>query len=330
MKKGKLFLAAVLALAISSCGLAAKKVFLTIGSGSMTGVYYPVSSGIAKMINTYLAKEGIRANARSTGGSKYNVKAIAQGQLQAALAQNDVIYFAYNGMTETFKQPIKVIRGIAALYPEFMHILARPGSGIKTIYDLKGKKVYVGDIGSGVEATTKQIFEAAGMSFDDLAQAVHGKASQAIELLQDGKIDAMFYTVGVGSSAMQQATEIAKAYFVPLPLDIIQKLISEFPYYTQVIIPPNTYKGQTISVPTIGVKATFIVHKDIPADVVYKIAKLLFVDKVDEFKKIHPSLETFFEVNKALEGMTIPIHEGAAKLYEELGIEIPEIAKPVK
>ncbi len=330
MKKGKLFLAAVLALALSGTGLAAK-VFLTIGSGSVTGVYYPVSSGIAKMINTYLAKEGIRANARSTGGSKYNVKAIDQGQLQAALAQNDVIYFAYNGLTETFKdKPIKSIRGIAALYPEFMHILARPGSGIKTIYDMKGKKVYVGDIGSGVEATTKQIFAAAGMSFDDLAQAVHGKVGQAVELLQDGKIDALFYTVGAGSAAMQNATTIAKAYFVPLPLDIIQKLISKFPYYTQVIIPPNTYEGQTVSVPTIGVKATFIIHKDIPADVVYKIAKLLFVDKVDEFKKIHPALGTFFDVKKALDGMTIPIHEGAAKLYEELGIEIPDIAKPVK
>ena len=117
---------------------------------------------------------------------------------------------------------------------------------------------------------------------------------------------------------------------MPLPLDIIQKLISKFPYYTQVIIPPNTYAGQTVSVPTIGVKATFIIHKDIPADVVYKIAKLLFVDKVDEFKKIHPALGTFFDVKKALDGMTIPIHEGAAKLYQELGIEIPDIAKPVK
>ncbi len=329
MKKGKLFLAAVLALALASTGLAAK-VFITIGSGSVTGVYYPVSSGIAKMINEYLSKEGIRANARSTGGSKYNVKAIDKNQLQAALAQNDVIYYAFNGLTETFKgHPIKTIRGVAALYPEFMHILARPGSGIKTIYDLKGKKVYVGDIGSGVEATTKQIFKAAGMSFDDLAQAVHGKAGQAVQLLQDGKIDALFYTVGAKSAAMQEATEIAHAYFVPLPLDIIQKLIDEFPYYTQVIIPPNTYKGQTVSVPTIGVKATFIVRKDLPEDVVYKIAKLLFVDKVDEFKKIHPALGTFFDVKKALDGMTIPLHPGAAKLYKELGIPIPDLAKPM-
>lgn len=330
MKKKSLFLAALLALALSGGSLAAT-VFITIGSGSVTGVYYPVSSGIAKMINTYLSKEGIRANARSTGGSKYNVKAIDQNQLQAALAQNDVIYYAYNGLTETFQnQPIKTIRGVAALYPEFMHILARPGSGIKTLEDLKGKKVYVGDIGSGVEATTKQIFEAAGMSFDDLAQAVHGKVGQAVQLLQDGKIDALFYTVGAKSAAMQEATEIAKAYFVPLPLDIIQKLIDTFPYYTQVIIPPNTYKGQDLSVATIGVKATFIVRSDLPDDVVYKIAKLLFVDKVDEFKNIHPALGTFFDVKKALDGMTIPIHPGAAKLYEELGISIPKLAKPVK
>jgi len=328
MKKGKLLLAALFALALTS-GAMAGKVFITIGSGSVTGVYYPVASGIAKMINTYLAKEGIRANARSTGGSAYNVKAIDQGQLQAALAQNDVIYFAFNGITETFKgRPVKSIRGVAALYPEFTHILARPDSGIKTLADLKGKKVYVGDIGSGVEQTTKRIFEAAGMSFDDLAQAVHGKAGQAVELLQDGKIDAMFYVAGLGSAAMQQATEIAHAYFVPLPLDVIQKLIKKYPYYTQVIIPAGSYKGQDISVPTVGVKATFIVHKDLPADAVYKIAKLLFVDKVDEFKSIHPSLKTFFDVKKALDGMTIPLHPGAAKLYKELGIEIPEIAQP--
>ncbi len=330
MKRKSLFLVALLALALSSGGLAAK-VFITIGSGSMTGVYYPVSSGIAKMINTYLAKDGIRANARSTGGSAFNVKAIANGQLQAALAQNDVTYFAYNGLTQTFEgRPVKAIRGIGTLYPEFLHILARPGSGIKTLADLKGKKVYVGDIGSGVEQTTKRVFEAAGLTFGDLAQAVRGKAGQAVELLQDGKIDAMFYVVGAGSAAMQQATEIAKAYFVPLPLDIIQKLINKYPYYTQVIIPAGTYKGQDLSVPTVGVKATFIISKDIPDEVVYKIAKLLFVDKVDEFKAIHPALGTFFSVKKALDGLTIPLHPGAAKLYNELGIEIPDLAKPVK
>jgi len=328
MKKSYI-LAILLGLALSFG--ASAKTFLTIGSGSMTGVYYPVASGIAKIINENLGDQGIRANARSTGGSAYNVKAIDQGQLQAALAQNDVIYFAYNGLTETFEgKPVKSIRGIATLYPEFLHILAGADSGIHSIADLKGKKVYVGDIGSGVEQTTKRVFEAAGMSFDDLAQAVHGKAGQAIELLQDGKIDAMFYVVGAKSSAMQQATEIAKAYFIELPIDIIAKLTEKFPYYTQVIIPPNTYKGQNLSVATIGVMATFIVREDVPEDVVYKIAKLLFQDKVEDFKKIHPALGTFFTADKALNGMTIPLHPGAAKFFQEIGVSIPKLAQPVK
>ncbi|WP_457638157.1 TAXI family TRAP transporter solute-binding subunit [Oceanithermus sp.] len=328
MKKSYI-LAILLGLALSFG--ASAKTFLTIGSGSMTGVYYPVASGIAKIINENLGSQGIRANARSTGGSAYNVKAIDQGQLQAALAQNDVIYFAYNGLTETFQgKPVKSIRGIATLYPEFLHILARPGSGIHSLADLKGKKVYVGDIGSGVEQTTKRVFEAAGLTFDDLAQAVHGKAGQAIQLLQDGKIDAMFYVVGAKSAAMQQATEIAKAYFIELPIDIIAKLTEKFPYYTQVIIPPNTYKGQNLSVATIGVMATFIVRQDVPEDVVYKIAKLLFQDKVEDFKKIHPALETFFTPDKALNGMTIPLHPGAAKFFKEIGVSIPKLAQPVK
>ncbi len=329
MKKSSIILAVLLGLALSLG--ASAKTFITIGSGSMTGVYYPVASGIAKLINENLGSQGIRANARSTGGSAYNVKAIDKGQLQAALAQNDVIYFAYNGLTETFKNnPIKSIRGIATLYPEFLHILAGPDSGIKTLADLKGKKVYVGDIGSGVEQTTKRVFEVAGMSFNDLAQAVHGKPGQAIELLQDGKIDAMFYVVGAKSAAMQQATEIAKAHFVELPLSIISKLTSKYPYYTQIIIPPNTYKGQGLSVATIGVMATFVVRQDVPEDVVYKIAKLLFQDKVKEFSSIHPALGTFFSPQKALNGMTIPLHPGAAKFFKEIGVSIPKLAQPVK
>lgn len=188
MKKTLLIIGASLALAASALA----QEFVTIGSGSTTGVYFPVATGIAKLIND--AGVGIRANARSTGGSVFNINAIASGELQMGLSQNDIAYYAYNGSSiPAFEgKPVKSIRSIAVLYPEVVHIVARAEAKIDSVADLKGKRVVVGDVGSGTEQNARQILEAYNLSFNDLGQTIRVGASQGISLLQDGRADAMF------------------------------------------------------------------------------------------------------------------------------------------
>ncbi len=323
MKKGKLTLTAVLALALAGLGFA-QKVFITIGSGSTTGVYYPVAVGVAKLINDNL--DNVRANARSTGGSVYNALAIAKGELQMTMIQNDVAFYAYTGTVrkEFEGKPVEKLRGLATLYPEPVQIIARADSGIKSIADMKGKKVYVGDVGSGVEVNSRQIFEAYGMTFDDLGQAVRGRANQAAQLLQDGRIDALIYTAGLGTATIAQPALTTDVVFVPIDLDKIQYLRNKYPFYAQFVIPAGFYSGKpTVSVPTVTVKATLAASADLPEEVVYNIMKLLFDEKFDEFKKIHANLEKYFTLDKALDGMPIPLHPGAVKFYQEKGIEVP-------
>jgi hypothetical protein len=179
-------------------GLGLAQEFITIGSGSTTGVYFPVATGMAKLVND--ANVGIRANARSTGGSVANINAIAAGEFEMALAQNDIAYYAYQGCCiPAFEgKAVKGIRALAALYPEVIHIVARADAGIRTVADLKGKRVVVGDVGSGTEQNARQVLEAYGLRFEDLGQAIRVSATQGIQLMQDKRADALFYTVGLG------------------------------------------------------------------------------------------------------------------------------------
>lgn len=327
MKKSKLILAAVLGLALAMG--ASAKTFITIGSGGTTGTYYPTAVGIAKIINENLPD--VKANAISTGGSVYNAGAIQTGDLQMTMIQNDIAYYAFNGIVvEKFiGKPADKLRGMATIYPEPVHVFARKDSGITSIADFKGKKVYVGDIGSGVEQNAKQVLEAYGLTFDDLGTAVRGKPKQAAQLLQDGRIDAMFYTAGVGSSAIAQAALTTDIVFLPIEFAKIDFLKKKYPFYAEIIIPAGSYKGQDKPFQTVAVKATLAASADLDADVVYQIAKLVFKDKVDQFKAIKPVIAQHFSVEKALDGMPIPLHKGAAKFFEEEGIAIPDAAKPI-
>ncbi len=311
-------------------GALAQRVFITIGSGSTTGVYYPVAVGMAKIIND--AGLEVRANARSTGGSVYNVGALEQGELQMALAQNDIAYYAYNGIVvEAFKdKPARKLRGLATLYPEPVHLLARKASGIRRVPDLKGKRVYVGDVGSGVEQNAKQVLEAYGLSFEDLGQVVRGQAGQAAQLLQDGRIDAMFYTVGIGAAAIQQAALTTEIVVVPIELDKIASLRQKYPFYAQAVIPSGVYRGVDVAVPTVTVKAMLVASSDLPEEAVYRVVKLLFEEKLAEFQAIHANLKNHFRLEKALDGMPIPLHPGAYRFYREKGLSVPARLMPPK
>lgn len=313
-----------LALGLGMTSLAGAKTFVTIGSGSTTGLYYPTAVGIAKIVNE--SGIDVRANARSTGASVFNCRAIGQGQLQMGFTQNNIAYYAYKGEgVQAFEgKPVENLRGLAVLYPEVIHILARKEANIKSPADFKGKRVYVGDIGSGTEQDAKNILAAYDVTFDDLKSAVRGSAGSAVNLLRDGQIDAMFYTVGVGASAITEAAQTAPITLVPIDKDEISKLHDKFAFYTGITIPGGTYPKMDDDVSTITLKATLVASADLPDEAVYEFMNTVFNKKLDTFYSDiqNPNLKKYFKVEDALDGMPIPVHPGAIKFFEEQNVDV--------
>ncbi|WP_034384499.1 TAXI family TRAP transporter solute-binding subunit [Deinococcus sp. YIM 77859] len=311
---------AVLLLGTAALALAQGTTFLTIGSGSTTGVYFPVATGMAKMIND--AGAGVRANARSTGGSVFNVNALASGELDAAIAQNDIVYYAYKGTgLPAFQgKANNKLRTMAVLYPEVLHVVARKDAGINTIADLKGKRVVIGDLGSGTEQTAKQVLEAYGLGFDDLGQALRVSPAQGITLMQDKRADALFYTVGVGASAISQIAQTVDVKLVPVSGNQAASLIKKYPFYVRHNIPARSYKGVGATIPSVAVQATLVTTTAVPEDAVYKAMKAAFGNET-ALKALHPSLSAF-TYDKAVKGLPAPLHPGAVKFFREKGLNV--------
>ncbi|TBH21956.1 TAXI family TRAP transporter solute-binding subunit [Thermus thermamylovorans] len=300
-------------------GLGTAQEFLTIGSGATTGVYFPVATGMARLVND--AGIGLRANARSTGGSIANINAIAAGEFEMALAQNDIAFYAFQGccITAFDGRPVRGIRALAALYPEVVHIVARADAGIQGVADLRGKRVVVGDVGSGTEQNARQVLEAYGLTFEDLGQAIRISPVQGIQLLRDRRADALFYTVGLGASAIQELALTTRIVLVPVDLGRIQPIARRYPFYVGFNIPGGTYRGVEVTTPTVAVQATLIASERLSADTVYAFMRAVFGNQ-EAFKRIHPNLERFFDLSRATRGLPIPLHPGAERFYREAGV----------
>ena len=329
LKIAKRLLVAVAGMALSSMVLAAPT-FVTIGSGSTSGLYYPTAVGIAKIINE--SDADMRANARSTGASVFNANAIGEGSLQMGIVQNNIAHYALEGEgVEAFEgKPVENLRGMASLYPEQIHILARTDSEIEGIGDLAGKRVYVGDVGSGTEADAHNILAAYDISFDDLKSTVRGSSGDAVNLLRDDRIDAMFYTVGLGSSAIVEAAQTAPITILSIDDDKLADLTDEYSFYTEFTIPGGTYPDVNDDEQTITLQAMLAVSADMTEDDVYTFMKTVWDDNLDTFYEDvqNPNLKKYFKVEDALNGMSIPLHPGAVKFYEEQGVEVPDDLQP--
>ncbi len=322
MKKGLFFGVALAASVLMSFGMAqAKTQFVTIGTGGITGVYYPTGGAIAKMVNKKKKEYGIRATVESTGGSVFNVNAVMNGDLEFGIVQSDRQYQAINGLAEwKDKGPQKDLRSVFAIHPESLTLIAAADSGIKNIRDLKGKKVNIGNPGSGTRQPAIDALTAAGIDYKKDLQAESIKASEAPSLLQDGRIDAFFYVVGHPNGAIKEATSGArKVRFATI--DGMEKLLATHPYYAKTVISIAMYPGaqNDKDIQTIGSKATLVTSAKVPDDVVYAITKEVF-DNFDEFKKLHPAYATLTKENM-LEGLSAPIHPGAMKYYKEVGLK---------
>jgi len=301
---------------------AAKKVtFITIGTGGITGVYYPTGGAIARIVNKKKDEYGIRCTVESTGGSVFNVNAIMSGDLEFGVVQSDRQYQAINGMAEwKDKGEQEDLRAVFSIHPESVTLVATVDSGVKDIKDLKGKRVNIGNPGSGQRQNSIDALEAAGIDIDKDIVAEGVKAAEAPGLLQDGRIDAFFYTVGHPSGAFKEATAGAtKVRFVTI--SGIEKLLLENPYYAKSFVPVNLYPGAANkqNVETFGVKATFVTSAKVPDNVVYAITKEVF-ENFESFKKLHPAYQVLTKEGM-LEGLSAPIHRGAMKYYKEAGLK---------
>lgn len=301
----------------------AKMTFVTIGTGGITGVYYPTGGAIAKMVNKNRDKYGIRATVESTGGSVFNVNAVMAGDLEFGIVQSDRQYQAVKGLAEwQDKGPQKDLRSVFSIHPETVILVAAEDAGIKSIKDLKGKVVNIGNPGSGQLQNSIDALKAVGLDPDKDITAKQAKAAEAPALLQDGRIDAFFYTVGNPSGAIKEATAGArKVAIIPITGPGIDELIKKNPYYAKATIPIAFYPGATNKgdIETFGVKATFVTSAKVPTEIVYAFTKEVF-DGFDDFKTLHPAYEVLTQ-ESMLEGLSAPIHPGAYKYYKEKGLD---------
>lgn len=309
--KRALALSATLALSLG-LGSAAAQDFFTIGTGGVTGVYYPVGGATSKIVND--ADVGMRLTVESTGGSVFNISAIEAGQLDLAIAQSDVVYQAYNGEAAFEDEPVESLRTVMGLHPEPMHLVCDADAEVGSFEDIAGKRVSIGNPGSGILNTVQAMLEAKGMTEDDF-EAEYLRAAEAPDFLRDGRIDCFFYTVGIGGAAIQDITTTSDVDIVPMDDDEFAELIEEFPYYAFATVPAGTYDGQDEDVTIFGVKALFVASTAMSEDDVHTIVSTI-LDNLEEFQGTHPALAELTGED-FLSGLGAPLHPGAERAYEE-------------
>ncbi len=299
----------------------AKTSFVTIGTGDITGVYYPTGGAIAKIVNQKRNEYGIRCAVESTRGSVFNVNAVMAGDLEFGVVQSDRQYQAIEGLAEwEVKGPQKNLRAVFSIHPESVTLVAAVDAGINDIMDLQGKRVNIGNPGSGQRQNSIDALGAAGLNFETDMRAEQIRAAEAPGLLQDGYIDAFFYTVGHPNGAIKEATAGARRVkFVTITG--IDGLLAKYPYYAKSAVPVKLYPGaqNDRDVATFGVKATLVTNANVPPKVVYAITKEVF-ENFESFKTLHPAYALLTK-KAMMDGLSAPIHAGAMKYYKEAGLK---------
>jgi TRAP transporter TAXI family solute receptor len=312
-------LVGALALSLLAAGAAhAQQRFISIGTGGVTGVYYPTGGAICRLVNKDRKEHGIRCSAESTGGSIYNINTIRAGELEFGVAQSDWQYHAYNG-TSKFKDAgaFKDLRAVFSVHPEPVTIIARADAGISNVTDLKGKAVNIGNPGSGTRGTWEVMESALGWKREDLKVAAELKSAETGQALCDGKIQAYFWLVGHPSALTQETLSSCDATLVNATGPAIEKLVSDNSFYRTATIPAGMYNNKE-DINTFGVGATFVSSAKVPDEVVYTVVKAVF-ENFDQFKKLHPAFANLKEEEMIKDSLSAPLHDGAAKYYKERG-----------
>ncbi|WP_019955485.1 TAXI family TRAP transporter solute-binding subunit [Yoonia vestfoldensis] len=312
--------AAAAAVVMTGGAVQAQDTFISIGTGGVTGVYYPAGGAICRLVNRDRADHGIRCGVESTGGSIFNINAIREGALEFGVAQSDWQFHAFNG-TSQFEETgaFDDLRAVFSLHPEPFTVVARADAGITNFEDLQGKRVNIGNPGSGQRGTMDVVMNALGWTLDDFAVASELPPAEQAAALCDNNIDAMIYTVGHPSGAIQEATTACDTVLVNVTGEAIDALIADNPYYRVATIPGGMYRGTDADVTTFGVGATFVTSATVPDDIVYEVTEAVF-GSLDQFRELHPALAALQASEMVNDGNSAPLHEGAARYYREAGL----------
>jgi len=287
-------------------------VFLNIATGGTAGTYFPLGGALAEIWNKNVP--GVNATAQSTGASVANINLLKEGKADIIFVQNDISYYAANGV-ELFEEKFEDLRGLVILYPETVQLVTLKNKGINSISDLKGKKVAVGAAGSGAEANARQILNAAGITYDDINEQYLSFA-EASSNLKDGNIDAAFLTAGFPTAAVTDIATQHDLKVIALEDSLVEKLTTDYSYYTKTIIPAGTYKGQDEDVETVSVQAMLAVKSDMDEDLAYNLIKSMY-DNIDRMKAAH-SVGEMIKPETGTDGMSVELHPGAKKFFDEL------------
>jgi len=286
---------------------------IRLATGGTTGTYYAFGTAVAQILTE---KTKIPITIQSTGASKANIQLIDAGEVEIAIVQNDVMDYAWRGVDLFNGEEINSFRSMAALYAEVCQVVANAGSGIRTIADLRGKNVSVGDAGSGVEFNARQILEAYGLTFDDIGKQNLSFGASA-DALRDNKIDAFFCVAGAPTPAIVDLATSKDIVILEIDERRADILMANYPFYTRFPVPSGSYRGQANDVMTIAVKATFIVSSALSEDTVYNLTKALF-ENIDLIEAAHVKGKEL-SPSYAVDGISVPFHPGAAKYYLEIG-----------
>ncbi|GHV67722.1 C4-dicarboxylate ABC transporter substrate-binding protein [Spirochaetia bacterium] len=313
MKKIGLIGAALLLSLVTSVYAKGKNEQIRMATGGSTGTYYAYGSAVGQILTE---KTKIPVIIQSTGASKANIQLVAAGEAELAIVQNDVMDYAWRGVDLFNGEKITGFSTMAALYAEVCQVVANPAAGIKTIADLKGKNVSVGDAGSGTEFNARQILEAYGITFNDIGRQNLSFGASA-DALRDNKIDAFFCVAGAPTPAIIDLAVGKEVVVLNVDDEHAAQLIAKYPFYTQFPIPAGSYRGQTVAVNTVAVKAAFIVASKLSEDTVYNLTKALFESKAEILAAHTKGAE--LSPSYAVSGISVPFHPGAAKYLKEIG-----------
>ncbi len=289
---------------------------VNMGAGWVTGVYYPLAGAMSRIAHTSI--DDMSLTVESSGASAVNSRMIGSGDLDMAIVQNDVAFYAFNGEGEAFAgNPIENMRGMFVLYPEPVQLVAAAGAGIESPSDLAGKNVALGPLGSGAEVNALQVLEAAGLTEDDLASAERLEAGEAADFLRDGRVDAAFFTVGIGAPVIDELSVMTDVVLVNIVGEYADTLISTYPFYASVTIPGDAY-SDIAEATTIAVLSMVVCREDLSEDLVYKFMRGIF-DNIDTIHGAH-DVGKLVTLDTALDGMSVPLHPGAEKFFAEEGM----------
>ncbi|MBX4939924.1 TAXI family TRAP transporter solute-binding subunit [Rhizobium binae] len=299
---------------LSISGAARASEFINVLTGGTSGVYYPLGVALAKIYGDGIS--GARTQVQATKASVENLNLLQQGKGEIAFALGDSVKLAAEGNAEAgFKAPLDKLRGIAAIYPNYIQIVASKDSGIKTLGDIEGKSISVGAAKSGTELNARAIFSADGMSYGDLAKTEYLPFAESVELIKNRQLDATLQSAGLGVASLKDLAASVPINVVAVPKDVADKLGAP---YIAATIPANTYEGQAQDVPTVAVVNFLVTRADVSDETAYQMTKLLF-DNLPAMTAAHNAASAI-KLENAIKGMPIPLHPGAERYYKEKGL----------